>query len=94
MNIVQTFLRVRELRTLVRAWLATYHCLYGDQYRVPRTGDAVLVLDMMACPMYGLFSTPDKYGNIREDLAQRLAQVGARYEIGAVAWELNLYDTP
>ena len=84
--------RAREIAAEVRAWLATYHCLGGEQFSLgPEGSGVVLVMDFAACPIIGYL---DQYAHseLVNDLFQRLDKMGLYVRRGTIFSTLHVYN--
>lgn len=88
----QALARAKLIAAEVRAWLATYHCLGGEQFHLgPEGSGVVLVMDFAACPIVGYL---DQYGHAElvNDLFQRLDKMGLYVKRGPVFSTLHVFD--
>jgi hypothetical protein len=88
----QALTRAREVAAEVRAWLATYHCLGGENFQLgPEGSGVVLIMDFAACPILG-YLDQHAHAALVNDLFQRLDRMGLYVRRGAVFSELRVYN--
>jgi len=84
--------RAKQIAAEVRAWLATYHCLGGEQFHLGEEGSGVvLVMDFAACPILG-YLDQHAHAELVNDLFQRLDRLGLYVRRGPVFSTLHVFD--
>ena len=84
--------RAKEIAAEVRKWLATYHCLGGENFKLgPEGTSIVLVMDFGLSPIIGYM---DQYAHseLVNDLFQRLDRMGLRMTRGPVFYEFHVFN--